>query len=408
MARFYFRGVDSDGAVDQGVIESASKSDAYTDLTARGVTIFDLSDTPDQAATTHWYLRDIRFGSERLSSGRQSAVAEQMSLLFGAHLPITEVLRVLEASAETAPLRRHFARTAQGVADGIRFDAAFAEVNRGFSPIFVRLLALGQSTNRLAEILPQLAQFLRDQDQIRGKVTGALIYPAILVTSACILAGVVTFYLTPTLVPLFSSMGRPLPGSLSILLTIEMALRRAAPVLLPATACLGLGIMLLLRVRSERMRLKSLAMRLPFMGPVMRGAALMRLSWALGLMLKSGAALPIALRDVATIMDQEPFARVFAEAAEALEQGGRAASAISAHTMIPLTYKELFRVGEDTNRLPEILESLSEILRSDVERGTQRILTLLTPLLTLLLGSGIGALIYVIMGAMLEVNTLAF
>ncbi|MFP3344538.1 type II secretion system F family protein, partial [Halomonas sp. SIMBA_159] len=95
-------------------------------------------------------------------------------------------------------------------------------------------------------------------------------------------------------------------------------------------------------------------------------------------------------------------------AATALEEGRHAATVFDTSQLVPPTFRELFRIGEQTNRLTLTLNALSMAMNAQVEQSAQRFITLLTPVLTLVLGSGIGLLVYTLMGAILEVNELAF
>ncbi|MEX0301154.1 MAG: type II secretion system F family protein [Leisingera sp.] len=140
-----------------------------------------------------------------------------------------------------------------------------------------------------------------------------------------------------------------------------------------------------------------------------RLSSLSQLSQAIELLLTSGMPLPDAFRQAAGALGgASGYHATFLEAAEAVEGGLNASAAIEADPFIPASFKELFRIGEETNRLPSTLAALAETMSAQADRQSQRILGLLTPILTLIIGSGVGFLIYTLMGAILEINEIAF
>jgi len=148
--------------------------------------------------------------------------------------------------------------------------------------------------------------------------------------------------------------------------------------------------------------------RLPLFGPLVRDAALLALVRSLALMLKAGRPLAEALRGLADADRTGPFAPDLAAAVSALERGERAHAALAEGGRLPIIVRELFRVGEEANALVPVLDALSQTLAGQLEQSTQRVLRLLTPILTLFIGSAVGGLVYSIMGAVLSINDLAF
>jgi general secretion pathway protein F len=115
-----------------------------------------------------------------------------------------------------------------------------------------------------------------------------------------------------------------------------------------------------------------------------------------------------ALRGLAEADRTGPFAPDLAAAVTALERGERAHAALAEGGRLPVIVRELFRVGEESNALVPVLDALSQTLAGQLEQSTQRVLRLLTPILTLIIGGAVGGLVCSIMGAVLSINDLAF
>ena len=410
MPVFTYQGIDTLGADETGSIEASNEKFAFDTLQSRGITVFELSQGGMLSVSRlPWYRRDIKFRSGQLAYGDQAITANLLATLFSAGLSATEVIRIAALSSENPKIERHFERVGQRVADGTNFADAFEAENRMFSPIFVSFLKVSDTANTLPRILKELGRFFQKQNAVQQKVTSALIYPAILICAAIALLLVVVLYLAPNLGPIFSSIGKEPPSTLSLLLSINAGLRNYWVVILGVMAGIFLATIALLQLPQVKSALSRLQYRIPIIGRLMRLTALSRLSHATELLLSSGQPLADALRTSALVMGgSSGFSDRFREAANAIEAGLNASAVFDEDNHIPTTFKELFRIGEETNRLPSTLAALSEAMATQADRQSQRLLNLLTPALTLVLGLGIGFLIYTLMGAILEVNELAY
>lgn len=405
--RFFYKGVDHDGAKDNGTIDAADEFDAFSTLESRGIIVFELSDVATGAADHRpWYRRDIELFGSRLTLSQQASTAEMLSVLFKLGLPLTETLRLLEHGSDNPKVTRHFARTYQRVADGVPLPEAFADASSQFSPMFQILLRVSDAANTLPETMRELARYLRNQERVAAKLKGALVYPAVLILAAIGLILVIVFYLAPSLEPMFSAVDKPMPGSLAFFITLRDLLEEYGWLVLSASVGGAFAVLILLTgAHGEPIR-HSIVGRLPVWGVLSRKAQLLRQIRALNMLLRSGMPFADALETVAEFLGTS--GPDLLGAADALKQGGRAADVFGSDRALPPLVRDLIRIGEETNRLPDVLSSLAQTLEDQLEAETQRATQLITPILTLVLGLSIGILIYQVMGAILEINELAF
>ena len=399
---YAYKAYNDRGAVETGQLDSPSDAAAYDTLRALGLTVVDLQ-LGAAAPALPWWKRDITLGGSDLSLGDQAALAEQMATMFRVRLPVLDMLRILSQGATRADLRGQMDRVARLVAEGMPFADAFAQSGPKVAPVFLSLLRAGQQSDAMPDQLADLARLLRLQDQLRGQVATALIYPAILIVAALAVVLIVALTLAPALAPLFVGQDRPMPLSLSIFLGLGGVITAWWPLLLALLAVAVTVAVLGLRAGWGRV-----LFRLPLFGPLVRDAALLALVRSLALMLKAGRPLAEALRGLAEADRTGPFAPDLTAAVTALERGERAHAALAEGGRLPIIVRELFRVGEESNALVPVLDALSQTLAGQLEQSTQRVLRLLTPILTLVIGGAVGGLVYSIMGAVLSINDLAF
>lgn len=410
MPTFSYHGCDNDGAETSGTLEAQSEQVALETLQARGITAFSLNEGQKNLGPRDpWYRREITFGRKSLALSTQANSAELMATLFAAGLSSAEVMRISAMSTEDPTVRRQFNRTYQRLEDGELLSQAFKEENQNFSPIFLSLVTVGDKANAAAQQLEDLASYLRRQNTIRQRLSSALIYPTILIVAAFALLLVIVFYLAPTLEPLFRSAGKPLPGTLATLLAIKDLVVSRWQLLLLGSFCATMAAAFALQTRTGKELWASFLARLPVLGTVLACAELARLTQSTVLLLSSGFNIAEAMNTAARAnTNKTPLSATFQDSAASIQAGGTASEMISRNAYIPNFYIELFQVGESANQLPSTLTTLARALNSRVETQTQRLLLLFTPFITLSLGTGVGLLVYSLMGAILEISDIAF
>jgi general secretion pathway protein F len=388
--------------VETGQLDSPSEVAAIDTLRALGLTVVELTDGRVTSALP-WWRRDISLSGGVLALAEQAALAEQMATMLRVRLPALEMLRILAQGAGRADTRDRLERTARLVAEGVPLAPAFEQAGPKVAPVFLSLLRAGAQSDAMPEQLTDLARLLRLQDQLRGQVATALLYPAILIVAAVAVMLIVALTLAPALTPLFEGDGREMPASLAFFRALGDLIRGWW--LLLTIALIALIVLVVLGLRAGWGRV---VFRLPLFGPLMRDAALLALVRSLALMLRAGRPLAEAMRGMADADPTGPFAPDLRAATAALERGERAHAALAKGGRLPPMVRELFRVGEEANALIPVLEALSQTVQGQLDQSTQRLLRLLTPILTLIIGGAVGALVYSIMGAVLSINDLAF
>jgi general secretion pathway protein F len=402
MPRFRYTAFSSDGVREDGTLEVASEAQAWDKLTSLSLTVVDLvvdhGDTARQ--TPGWTLR------RGVPLAAQAELAEQLSVLFAARLSAMQIVEVVEKGSTLPVLRRKFQRIGQLMADGATFPDAFADAGTELHPLFVSLARIGQTTGDPAALMKSLASTLRRQQKIASQISGALVYPLILLVGGIGILVLMSLYLAPRLATIFTSVERAVPLELSIFIAAGELLRDWWPIIV--IAMLALLVAVPAYARSRKRQLSRLIQRLPIVGQIARDASLSRFVRSVQIMLAAGMPLAPTLRATAAAMPFDPLARHFEAAGVAIEAGGAGRDSFAATPDLPAMFRELFAIGERTNTLPSVMDSAASALEDQVERRAQQAMTLLTPILTLFVGGGIALLVYAVMSALLSVNDLAF
>lgn len=411
MPSFRFSGIDVRGVDERGVIDAVSEEAAFDILHARGITPYELRRPSDGALPpaderrTPWYARDIAIGASGHGLSDQAILAELFAAIAAMRLSTQETLRLLGDGAPSAALKQDVQRIAADVADGRALADAFA-ARPDFTPLFPQIVSIADAANTLPRAMSELAQTLRRRAQLRKKVTGALIYPLILIVAAVAVIALMAFYLVPALAPVFTATERDMPIALAVLDRIRGLVIGAEPLELSLTA-FGCGMVVLLLISpglsSTR---RAVVRRTPWIGAIIRDGDLLRVVSALQMLLACGAPLADALAMLARSERGTWLGKALDAAAERLREGGRAAEGLDVPMMPPLALS-LFAAGEAVNRIEAVTGTLTTILQQSLDRRIERLLQLVTPILTVVIGGLIALLVYSVMGALLDLGTMS-
>ncbi|MEP3893184.1 type II secretion system F family protein [Pseudophaeobacter sp.] len=409
MVAFSYSAFNATGKKEKGRVEAATEQRALDILKSRCLTVSYIGEATDLTFEKPWYARDISFSGGLLSLREQAAIARFIAVLFEARLSLLEVLHAIQNTTENDTIRAHFGNIAMHVSDGEKIDAAFEAERPIFSPIFYGFLRSSDAANALPSLMHALADQFDQQAKARDDVVSALIYPTILVIASIVLVLVVVLVLVPSLVPIFENYEQEPSFTIGILIQVNATLRGFwIPLTIGFTAIGFTGFALVLSGGLQKM-LPSVVARLPIVRGLVLRSQLAQLCRSCQLLLEAGEPLPTALRLSSDALGAKGhLGRIWNEAAELVEAGQRASVVFSNYSFLPRNFLELFRIGEEANRLPETLKASADTLAIETTTETQRLVKLVTPVLTLVMGVGIGALIYTIMGAIMEVNEIAF
>jgi type II secretory pathway component PulF len=410
--RYHYSGIDEAGADETGIIEAQTEAAAYQILTARGIRPYALSDGDQNHDRVAWYNRDIRLGAPKtLNFSEQASLSRLFAILMSQKVPLPQILHLLAGSSKNRRTKRHFQRMEQSVASGLTLGEAFASSPEAmaFSPLFMDVVKLADHSDQSETAFLRLAETFQRQHKIRSELRSALVYPAILVLVALAVLGIMVGYLAPTLAPMFSEMGQPVPSGLAGLLAMHRLFLENGAIVWPLLIGVGVGLIFLWVSPSGR-RMRDWGLNhLPLLKALRNRAALLAEIETLSLLLHAHIPLTDALERCAQRENPQRHTLFpFQEAAEALRAGRQSATVIGSASELPETLRDLYKLGEQINQLPEFLEGARLALETEFRQQVERAMGLVTPLLTLGLGLGIGGLIYSVMGAILEVNQIAF
>lgn len=406
MPRFTYRAYDQRGALTTGEILSESREAALEFIHRRGERAVEVREGVPPASGSGWGR--LLAGRQQLPLSSLAPFTRELATLVRAEIPIDEALRVVAMQPLIGSrMRAMSGRILAAVVEGRSLSEALAATDGAFPEYHWRLVETGEQSGQLGTVLGELATFLERAAETRGKITSALLYPAILLTAAAATLTVIMGILIPTMMPIYEEAKTPPPAIIAFLAGLANFLGEWWPVTVVGAAVVGVLAWAMggnAKVRGWRDRT---ILRMPIVGSMVTRRDTARLSRALATLTRNGVPLLSAVETAAGSLGNGELRRTVRLAGDRLKEGGNLTTPLRASGVFPDMALRLMGAGEQTGQLDTMLTRVADIYERSLERDLQRATNLLTPLLTLAIGLLVGGLVISVMGALAGINDLA-
>lgn len=321
-----------------------------------------------------------------------------LAALIRSGIPIREGLTILRGQGSGLGMREIIRRLIGSIENGSRLSEACANHPRIFSGFYIRLLRTGEATGRMTETLQQLADALIKRKSMRDKVTAALVYPAISMVVAVIVAVVLLVYSLPAIIDLLTEFGGELPLATRLLVEISESFQTYKMTIFIVLATLIVGGWLVSRTRGGRRIMDRYILKLPVVGGVVMQSNLFNLTATFGMLLLSGIpsmeALRLSKESLGNVILQERLQLIIDD----VEGGKRLGPAFSEHWANPPLLSQGIITGEATGDLPGALHNMAEYYEAESTRTISGATELIQPAVILLVAGFVGFVAIAVVG----------
>jgi general secretion pathway protein F len=401
MPAYKYDALDSDGKSKTGIVEAENARAARSLL--RSQTLVPLAVEPVAAAVTTG--TSSRFARRAYTVTSLTVWTRQLAGLVGAGLPLERALTVLTDEAEDPQQRNLVAHLRAEVNAGSPFARALASAPREFDEVYRAVVAAGEQSGALGAVLERLATDLEERQELRARLLGAALYPAIVSLIAVVIVTFLVTYVVPQVASVFTSQKRALPLLTVLMLGFSAFVRQWGWAVLLAAAG-GLGALgLALRQPALRERFDAAWLRLPLVGKLARGYNAARFAGTLAMLANAGVPILKALQAAAETLGNRALRADALDALVQVREGAPLASALAARKRFPGLLAMFARLGEQTGQLPQMLDRAARQLAAEVQRRAMALATLLEPLLIVAMGAVVMLIVLAVLLPIIQLNT---
>lgn len=408
MPSFAFVAVDPRGRERRGALSATNANAARVELEAKSLHVVQLAPggaEPKSSAAAagrslNWPGRTQRLKFKQLTMfTRQLATISQVS-------PLEEALRTIARQSEQDEVRAVIGSVADGVLEGRRLADALALEPKSFPPLYRAMVAAGESSGSLPDILERQAALLERQALMRSKLLSALAYPIILSLVAVAVVAALMIAVVPRVVEQFDDVGQQLPLLTRTVIAISAFLASYWWALLILFGLGAAGGAWLLRRPGPRLAFDRALLRMPFLGRLLRDLHAARLARTLATMIQSRLPLVEGLRLTAGTVHNRALREATDGLVTAIRGGGSLSRALGKATVFPPLLVYLAASGESVGRLELMLERAADYLEREFDAFTATVLSMLEPAIIVVMGAIVALIVLAILLPILQLQSL--
>jgi len=385
MAHFSYSGRDAQGALVEGVLEGVDTTAVAAALVGSGIVPVRIA--PAAAPSTGGASATLlAWRKRRVKPADLLLFSRQMYSLLKAGVPILRALGGLQESSTNPTFKATLQNVRENLESGRDLSASMQRQGGAFSPFYVAMVYVGETTGRLEEIFLRLFHHLEFQEEMRGQVRSALRYPTFVIVAMLVALGVINLFVIPQFAQVYRGFGAQLPLITRVLVAVSDFCLDYWWMLLAAAAGAALGFRTWAASDEGRLRWDRIKMRIPIAGPIVLKATLARFARSFALALRSGVSAVHGLTLVAQVVDNHYVSRKVEGMREGVERGEsvlRTAIATGVFTPVAL---QMMLVGEESGSLDDMMDEVADMYTREVQYDLKTLGARIEPILIVMLG----------------------
>src|SRR5436190_3768149 len=340
----------------------------------------------------------------KIPHGQLLVFTEQLAHLLQAGMTLDEGLSILEKRLKQPRVQQMTHTLHQALIDGRSFSQALSELPRIFPLLYVNLVAAGEASGALPQILLRLVKHLTQAKDLRDRVQQAMIYPTFLTLAGAILVTIFITFMVPQLTGFMAQTGGALPLPTRILLHVHHAITGYwwIGVLLAVGAVIGFRAFV--RTNEGRVAWDRFRLLIPGYGRVIRHRHYAQFSRTLGTLMENGIPLLRSLDLVTEIAGNKFLELKLREVRRAVIDGATLSAALQAQKLFPDLLTDMMSVGEQTGHFAETMQAIADVYERELDRSVAVISQLIPPVIIVVIAVLVGLVVYSILSAVFEMT----
>ena len=376
MLTFKYSAISLDGAKVSGIVEAIDRYDAVAKI--------------KENCSRVTGITEVRSGKREQTVLFQGKVKEkslavmcsQFSIILSAGLPIVRAVELIAGQTSDKQLKKILLSVAKDVGAGFSLAKSFADEGEGQLPLtFIETVRSGEQSGTLDQSFRRLHSYYDKSYKMKGKVKGAMVYPAFTLVVAAIVVVIIMVKAVPAFTNSFASSGAKMPGVTLALMAISAFFTRYWLLLTAAIAALLLCYKLYAKQGSGRLKTARLKLRMPVFGKLntMKGAS--QFANTMCTLLSAGLSVVDAVSITGKVMDNFYLSTQVLEVVPQLEEGRQLGASLRQCPYLPDMLVEMTGVGEETGSLESTLEVVGVYYDNETEMASARMMALLEPVI---------------------------
>lgn len=383
--------IRKDGVLDEvKTIEAVNRFAVYDQVRGEGGYVVSIAEKHDLSLSSIVHKLNLTIGTG-IKQIEIVQMAKNIAVMLSAGLSLSRALSILERQSSNKNFKKIANSLFEEVKKGAAFHEALAQHPKVFPDLYIAMAKAGEESGSLANSLSVVGLQMERSAELKRKIKGAMIYPAIVITAIIIVAILMLIYVVPTLTKTFASLGVELPLATRIIVALSDLIVENLTLFLAGLVVLVVGGITFVRSKTGRRLVLKGSLYVPVIKELVRETFSARAARTLSSLLSGGVPVLESLGITREVVRAEAFANVIREAEDHVKRGEPLSKAFIDHNeLYPILLGDMISVGEETGKVAEMLQQIAMYYEGDVADKTKDLSTIVEPLLMLLIGGVVG------------------
>ena len=394
MSSFVYSAVDATGKTVKGTIEADNEALVLAKLHEQRYHVTSVIEHKSKAASAN----------AKSTSGKKVKLANmvifsrQFATMIDAGVAIVRCLDILEGQTKDPALRPVIGQCKKDVKGGLSLTDAFSKHPNVFSRLYVNMVKAAETGGILDKILDRLATFLENEQEIRGKIKSAMIYPILVLSFAVIMVTALMMFVLPKFKDIFIQMNVDMPPTTQFLFDLSALMQHYWYIMAGLLIAGFFFYKYWSKTEAGGWQIDMMKLKAPVVGELVQKMAISRFSRTFSTLIASGVPMMRSLEIVSETAGNKVIAKVIDGARTAVREGQKITTPLEQSKMFPGMVTHMIDIGEETGRLSEMLAKVADFYDSEVEMAVKTLTSLIEPLLIVMMGGLVGFIAVAIMG----------
>lgn len=389
---FQYSAVDEKGIKKTGQVDAPNRDMAISALQRRNLIVVSIIEADLKTS-----FLDISF-FEKASTKDVVILSRQIATLFEAQVSALKTFSMLATNAENKFLGKTLLVVGEDLQAGVSLSGALSKHPKVFSPFYVNMVKAGEETGKLNQTFLYLADYLDRQYAITSKTRNALIYPAFVIVTFFVVMGLMFTVVIPKLSGILLDSGQEIPFFTKVVLALSSFFVSYGFILIIFLILFGIWVFQMSRTESGKNLIDRYRLGIPAVGDLYKKLFLSRISDNLNTMLISGIPIIKSLDITSDVVNSNVYKSVLKDVVVDVKSGLSLSQSFEKHgEFIPMILVQMIRVGEETGSLGNILKTLGDFYKREVDDAVDTLIGLIEPIMIVVLGLGVGLLLVAVL-----------
>jgi len=314
-----------------------------------------------------------------------------LRVMFSAGVSLPRSLGILSEQTKSKKFKKIILEIREKVVKGDALSVALEKYGSVFSELFVSMIRVGEETGTLEDVLKVLAEQMEKEHQLKSRVKGAMVYPAVILSAMILIGIAMLIFVIPKLAETFEQMNVELPLTTRIIISIGKFMA-SYWYLVPITiAALVSGISWALKTKTGKACFDTLSLKMPLIGGIVKKTNSAYTVRTLSSLISAGVPIVRSLEIVSSSLSNIHYKKAIAEASEKVRKGAKLSEALAEHENVyPSLVIQMIEVGSETGETADILKKLAGFFEEEVDNATKNLSTIVEPLLMIVIGGAVA------------------